>query len=608
MRSRDFHHKRAQKTQADREWRAYRDLRNKTTSLIRKSKREYYSHVINANKKDSGKLWKALKSAISTSTKNPSIGSLETESSVTSEPHEIDQGFAKYFHTAIMKIRQTVQRAVCFLPMQKSQDQRTFRLSVIKEGYVCKELKKIKTSKSTGQVNIPARLLKDGADALAKPLSVLMNRSICEGSIPSEWKHATVTPIHKAGSATDAANYRPISTLPVFTKILERAVHTMVYAYLQENQLLPNYQSGYRPLHSTSTCLTDVTNRLLPNMDKGQLTGMVFLDLSKAFDTIDHDIMLKKLISIGFSDSAVLWFKAYLTNRSQSVCVNGVVSDPQSIPFGVPQGSILGPLLFISYINDLPSVVVDCDIQLYADDTLLFYNSNSVTDIESCLTRNLSSIISWLDSNYLFLNYLKTKIMLVGTHQRLAKVENFCVKASERTLSRVFKLKYLGVMLDPTLSWNDHIDHISSKISSRLGMLRKARKVIPREACVILYDSMILPLFDYFAAVWDGCGKTNRDYLDKLQRRAASIIEKRRVEQDEIYSTLGWLSLQSRRKYQVYLQVFKCLNNLAPVYLLNELRFSSDIHNYNTRNKDLIRVPRAKTTKYQSSFRCNGAK
>ena len=275
---------------------------------------------------------------------------------------------------------------------------------------------------------------------------------------------------------------------------------------------------------------------------------------------------------------------------------------------GVPQGSILGPLLFISYINDLLSVVVDWHIQLYADDPLLFYSRNSVTDIESCLTRNLSSIISWLDSNYLFLNYLKTKIMVVGTHQRLAKVKKFCVKASERTLSRVFKFKYLGVVLEPTLSWNDHIDHISSKISSRLDMLRKAHKFIPREACVILYDSMILPLFDNCRAVWDGCGKTNRDYLDKLQRQAASIIEKRRVEQDEIYSVPGWLSLHSRRKYQVCLQVFKCLNNLAPVYLLNEFRFSSDIHNYNTRNKDLIRVPRAKTTKYQSSFRCNGAK
>ena len=132
-------------------------------------------------------------------------------------------------------------------------------------------------------------------------------------------------------------------------------------------------------LHSISTCLTDVTNRLLHNMDKGQLTGMVFLDLSKAFDTIDHDIMLNKLISLGFSDSAVLWFKAYLTNRSQSVRVNGIVSDPQSIPFVVPQGLILGPLLFLSYIKDLSSVLEECDIQLYADDTLLLYSSNSVT-------------------------------------------------------------------------------------------------------------------------------------------------------------------------------------------------------------------------------------
>ena len=165
------------------------------------------------------------------------------------------------------------------------------------------------------------------------------------------------TPIHKSGSKTEAANYRPIFTLPIFAKILERAVHTIIYAYLQEYNLLSTYQSGYRPLHSTSTCLIDVTNRLLQNIDKGQLTGMVFLDLSKAFDTIDHDVVLNKLMALGFSDSAIVWIRACLTNRTQSVCVNGVLSDPQSIAFGVPQGSLLGPLLFITYINDLPSIV-----------------------------------------------------------------------------------------------------------------------------------------------------------------------------------------------------------------------------------------------------------
>ena len=222
------------------------------------------------------------------------------------------------------------------------------------------------------------------------------------------------------------------------------------------------------------------------------------------------------------------------------------------------------PLLFITYINDLPSIVTNCDIQLYADDTLVFYNSSSIEDIESCLSADLSNVISWLDSNFLFLNYTKTKVMLLGTHRRLAKVNDFCVSANSATIGRVYQFKYLGLVLDTTLSWNDHIDHISSKISYRLGMLRKARNVIPRDACITLYNAMILPLFDYCSAVWDGCGKTNRDYLDKLQTRAASIIEGRKVEQCEIHDILDWPTLDFRRKYQICLQVFKCVNGLAP--------------------------------------------
>ena len=222
-----------------------------------------------------------------------------------------------------------------------------FGLSTIND---CKELKRIKTSKSTGLSNIPARLLKDGCNALAKPLAILMNRSFAEGAIPSDWKHAMVAPVFKVSSKKDPANYRPISVLPAFFKILERAVHTMVYHYLQENQLLTACQSGFRSLHSTRTCLIDTKKLLIHNNDKGLLTGTIFLVLSEAFDTLDHK-MQEKLSLLGFNTSPVLWFNEYLTNRTQSVIINGVVSDPQSIPFGVPQGSILGPLLFIVYIN-----------------------------------------------------------------------------------------------------------------------------------------------------------------------------------------------------------------------------------------------------------------
>ena len=229
-----------------------------------------------------------------------------------------------------------------------------------------------------------------------------MNRSLAEGSIPSEWKHAIVTPVHKSGSKTDAANYRPISVLPVFVKILERAVHNMVYRYLQDNQLLSTYQSGFRLLHSTGICLIDTTNKLLLNIDRGLFTGMVFLDLSKAFETLDHERMREKLSQIGFNESAVVWFDDYLTNRTQSIALNCVVSDRQSLQYGVPQGSILGPLLFIIYINELPSIIQNCSIQLYADDTLLFFSSSSVALIESTLSEDLNRMISWLNSNFLF--------------------------------------------------------------------------------------------------------------------------------------------------------------------------------------------------------------
>ena len=201
----------------------------------------------------------------------------------------------------------------------------------------------------------------------------------------------------------------------------------------------------------------------------------VFLDLTKAFDTLDHSVLLDKLASLGFSKASVQWFKAYLTDRTQSVVVNGSTSDPQPISFGVLQGSLIGPLLFIIYINNAPSAVKHCKIQLYADDTLLYVSSSSISDIESMLSEVLKHIIEWLNNNFLHLNYSKAKVMLTGTHQRLALVDSFTVRAEDTVLSRATQFKYLGVMLDPYFSWNDHIDYIGRKISAKLGMLRKVR-------------------------------------------------------------------------------------------------------------------------------------
>ena len=265
------------------------------------------------------------------------------------------------------------------------------------------------------------------------------------------------------------------------------------------------------------------------DIDKGKLTGLAFLDLSKAFDTLDHDLLLMKLADFGLSKSSVNWFNAYLTNRTQSVIINGMQSDAEPILYGVPQGSVLGPLLFIMYINDLPSVTKYCKVHLYADDTLLFFESSSVQAIEAALSQDLDHVVGWLNQNYLMLNHSKTKVMLLGTHQKLSSVQSFAVSVNDTDLERVYKFKYLGVFLDPCLNWNEHIDHIGNKISSRLGMLRRARKVIPKGACITLFNAMVLPLFDYCCVVWDGCGQGNKIYLDRLLKRAAGIIVGRKA-------------------------------------------------------------------------------
>ena len=281
------------------------------------------------------------------------IESLKTDSGFIQDP-KISQSFAKYFSTAIAKLTQRMTSELSAPRPPANRSSKNFKLSQVSESFVAKELKKLKSNKPTGLHNIPARLLKDGANALATPLAILMNRSINEGSIPASWKYAIVTPVFKSGSKSDTSNYGLISVLPVFAKILEKAVHEMVYNFVLQHKLLSSYQSGFRLLHSTATSLIDITNTILHNTDKEKLTGLAFLDLSKAFDTLDHELLLTKLADFGLSKSSVNWFNAYLTNITQSVIINGIQSDAEPILHGVPQGSVLGPLLFIMHINNLP--------------------------------------------------------------------------------------------------------------------------------------------------------------------------------------------------------------------------------------------------------------
>ena len=323
---------------------------------------------------------------------------------------------------------------------------------------VIKLLNALPSNKACGLDGIPSRLLKEGKEIIASSLAYIFNLSIKTGIFPDEWKIAKVVPIFKEGKKCIPDNYRPISILPVVSKLIERIVFNQLYSYLTDHHLLSDSQSGFRPLHSTMTALLEATNSWLWNMDDGLLNGIIFLDLKKAFDTMNHDILLEKLKLYGVGQPSMCWFSSYLSERKQKTFVDGALSDTYKTKCGIPQGSILGPLFFIIYINDLPSCDLYSKIRMYADDTSLTIAHSDENSLEQRMNHDLCRISEWLIANRLSLNVVKTKYMIVASKHKLQQLNyDFQVKVNRQQLKREKTYKYLGVEIDESITWGQHI-------------------------------------------------------------------------------------------------------------------------------------------------------
>ena len=295
---------------------------------------------------------------------------------------------------------------------------------------------------------------------------------------------------------------------------MERAVHTQFYQHLTDNNLITNVQYGFRSKRSTTSALIKFSDEILSSMENGNMCGTVSLDLSKPFDTVQHEFLLKKLRWVGVSDLDLRWFESYLDDRSQRTACANHVSDPLPVTIGVPQGSILGPLLFIVYINDLPGIINHCQVSIYADDTIIYCCSSSTDIIQDSLNSDLAIVTEWLYMNNLTLNFEKTKFMLFGSDKKRSDV-SISVQVAGNQVKEVNQLEYLGVILTPNLKWSSHIEKISGKINKRLGLLKRTKHLLPRNARVLLYNTLILPIFDYGDLVWGDKG--NETLMEKLQ-------------------------------------------------------------------------------------------
>ena len=470
-------------------------------------------------------------------------------------------------------------------------------------------LRKINVTKSSGLDNIPNKLLKMAVDIVSQSLTHIFKKSLCAGIYPNDWKLARVIPIHKNGAKYDLKNYRPISIISAAGKVFERIIHDQFYHYLINHNLLTKCQSGFRASHSTVTTLLETTNKWSVNIDNGLLNGVVFIDLKEAFDTIDHKILLEKLAQYGVDQNSSTWFRSYLSDRTQRCQVNGHLSSSRSIKFGVPQGSIIGPLLFLVYINDPPNCLNDGSSSMYADDTNSFQSPN-LDELEKIMTSDLSRLNTWLKANRLSLNIAKTEYMVIDTRQKLITqdLNKMNIHVDSTQIKRVQHRKSLGLIIDDNLNWKNHINAICKKISSGIGALKRVRRFIRKDTAEKVYNSLIEPYFNYCSPVWDGIGSHLSSKLQKLQNRAARVIAERSYEppSSDLLEELNWHKLHTIRKKHKAILMYKTLNGNLPHYL-QEI-FTPRISSYDLRDiENKLFVPKPRTDYLKRSFGYSGA-
>jgi hypothetical protein len=464
-------------------------------------------------------------------------------------------------------------------------------------------------NKQCGSDPIPTWLVKECADCLVPSITKMVNLSLQLGYFPSDWKNALVTPLlKKPGADLVFSNFRPVSNLQFMSKLAERASVDQLTKHIEKNQPLPTHQSAYRPFHSAETALLKVQNDILLNMDKQKVTLLVMLDLSAAFDTIDHKIMLQTLQNnFGVTDVALRWYASYLEGRTQQMQVLGQTSAKSTLQYGVPQGSCLGPILFTVYAASLFKVIEHYlpHAHGYADDHQLYTaftpsaleQEKNIKIMETCIRE----VRKWMARNKLKINDKKTEFLIIGSRQQLQKLSIKGVHVGQDLITPVKKVRNLGVIFDENMTMEKHIAKVCSTAFYHLHNIRSIRRYLSQEAACTLIHAFVGSQMDYCNSLLGGLPSCQVKKLQRAQNAAVRLVLNLQ-KYDHItpgFIQLHWLPIRLRIKFKILLLVFKALHGMAPKYIA-DLVVMATCERYGLRSNSAIclRVPRFKCVSF----------
>ena len=567
---------------------------------IRVAKRIYYEACFSNFKHDLKNTWKTINAILSTRKPNKSFPTLFKEAGETiTDPIAIVNRFNIFF----TNIGPNLAKKIVYNGNKthksylNNNTPNVFTFTRIETDTISKTIQNLSAKNSSGPDGLSTKLLKVIEPELTKSLTLLVNQVLNTGIFPDKLKIAKVIPILKKGNQTIFNNYRPISLLPAISKVIEKIIFNQLSTYLEESQILDGSQYGFRRNRSTEYAALEVIDRIITKMDNNKIPINIYLDLSKAFDTIDHSILIDKLQFYGIKGTNLNLFHSYLTNRKQYTEIDDLKSSILPIQTGVPQGSILGPLLFILYINDFPQASKLFDFIMYADDTTLastldkFTESNNNMELCDSINSELVKINEWLTINKLSINTSKSKYMTFSFQKNFA--HDLDLKIDNLRIERVHEFNFLGIIIDTQLNWAKHTGKIANSCSQKIGVLNKLKHVLPLQIKIMLYNSLILPHINYGLMLWGF--QTHRIFT--LQKKALRIITLSGYlsHTGALYKANNMLKVDDILILQQLKFYFKYLNKTLPAYLQSwSIISNAAIHNHDTRTKSELSLYRAK--------------